>query len=230
LRSNPSVEGRNTMQPKPVEFAPLPEHRVHQGRYVVLEPLSANHVDGLWAAAQGADSSWAHLRFGPFASKDAFAQNLQALMDRKGQPFWAVRPTDQDAAQGWLSYCDIYQADQAIEIGQIWFSPTLQQTRAATEAIYLLMDHAFSVLRYRRLVWRCSASNAASLRAATRFGFQAEGIWRAGVFIKGVVRDVAWHAILHNEWPERRSAFEEWLQPSNFSPDGRALSRLARVS
>jgi RimJ/RimL family protein N-acetyltransferase len=218
------------MQPGPVELPSLPEHHAHQGRYVVLEPLSANHVDGLWAAAQGADDSWAHLRFGPFASKEAFAQNLLALMARKGQPFWAVRPNDQDAAQGWLSYCDIYQADQAIEIGQIWFSPALQQTRASTEAIYLLMDHAFSVLRYRRLVWRCSATNAASLQAAARLGFQSEGAWRAGVFIKGEVRDVAWHAILDNEWPERRNAFEAWLQPTNFDENGRALSRLARES
>jgi RimJ/RimL family protein N-acetyltransferase len=206
-----------------------PEHRVHKGRYVVLEPLAAEHLDDLWAAAQGADTSWAHLRFGPFSSKAALAQTLAELMARQGQPFWAVRPKGCDAVLGWLSYCDIYQADQAIEIGQIWFSPALQRTRAATEAIYLLMDHAFSALGYRRLVWRCSANNIASLRAAERFGFRPEGRWRGGVFIKGEVRDVVWHAILHEEWPSRRTAFEAWLDPANFSLTGLALSRLGRA-
>ncbi len=145
---------------------------------MVLEPLAADHIDGLWAAAQDSDASWAHLRFGPFSSQDTFARTMAELMARKGQPFWAVRPIEHDTPQGWLSYCDISQADQAIEIGQIWFSPALQRTRAATEAVYLLMEHAFSVLGYRRLVWRCSANNAASLRAAERFGFRAEGYWR----------------------------------------------------
>jgi len=197
---------------------------------VVLEPLTAAHVDGLWEAAQGADPSWAHLRFGPFCSKQAFSEIVAELMGRKGQPFWAVCPREAGAPQGWLSYCDIYQADQAMEIGQIWFSPALQRTRAATEAIYLLLDHAFGDLGYRRLVWRCSANNIASLNAAKRFGFQAEGRWRAGVLIKGEVRDVAWHAILDEEWPARRTAFEAWLDPANFDSAARAFRPLERAT
>lgn len=227
---NCGMTGNISNTPGYVEFPPLPEHCVHQGRYVVLEPLADAHIDSLWAAAQGADDSWAQLRFGPFATRDEFAQTVAELMARRGQPFWAVRPIDAIGAQGWLSYCDIYQEDQAIEIGQIWFSPGLQRTRSATEAIYLLMDHAFNVMGYRRLVWRCSATNAASLRAAERFGFRAEGRWRGGVHIKGQVRDVAWHAILSDEWPARRSAFEAWLRPENFDSDGRALTRLERAS
>ncbi len=214
-----------------VECPSLPEHKVHEGRYVVLEPLAAAHIEGLWPAAANpdADASWAHLRFGPFSSKQMFDRTLLELMAREGQPFWAIRPKESDVAQGWVSYCDIYPRDQAIEIGQIWFAPALQRTRAATEALYLLMDHAFSVLGYRRLVWRCSANNAASLRAAERLGFRAEGSWRGGAYIKGQVQDVAWHAILRHEWPIRRDAFEAWLHPSNFDSVGRALSPLARA-
>lgn len=86
--------------------------------------------------------------------------------------------------------------------------PSLQQTRAATEAVYLLMDHALGTLGYRRLVWCCSAANRASLRAAERFGFRPEGLWRAAAVIKGQFRDVVWHSILKEEWPSRRRAFE----------------------
>jgi len=192
--------------------------------------LATEHIDDLWAAAQQADESWAHLRFGPFPSRDAFALTVTELMSRQGQPFWVVRPAESGVALGWLSYCDVYQADRSIEIGQIWFSPALQQTRAATEAIYLLMDHAFSVLRYRRLVWRCLTTNSASLRAAERLGFRPEGLWRAAVLIKDRVCDVAWHSILIAEWPQRRKAFEAWLDPSNFDASGRALRRLQRAT
>ncbi len=211
------------------EFPPLPAHGVHEGRYVVLEPLTASHIDGLWAASAGAEASWDYLRFGPFSSKAAFAEIVAELIARQGQPFWAVRRNDGTAAEGWLSYCDISPRDQAIEIGQIWFSPSLQRTREATEAVFLLMDHAFGALGYRRLVWRCSSDNAASLRAAKRFGFRAEGIWRGGAVIKGRVHDVAWHAILRHEWPTQRNAFEAWLDPDNFDAAGRALRSMERV-
>jgi RimJ/RimL family protein N-acetyltransferase len=224
------MQDESSPAPGFVAFPPLPERRTHEGRYVVLEPLAPAHIDDLWAAAADSDSSWTHLRFGPFPSKQLFAETVAELMAREGQPFWAIRARDNDGAQGWLSYCDIAQRDQAIEIGQIWFSPALQQTRAATEAVYLLMDHAFSVLGYRRLVWRCSADNAASLRAAARFGFRAEGIWRGGACIKGAVQDVTWHAILSHEWPLRRAAFENWLDPQNFDSAGRALRPLARAT
>ncbi len=210
--------------------AALPAHAVHAGRYVVLEPLLEDHVDGLWAAAQGADETWAHLRLGPFATREAFADAVAGLMARSGQPFWAVRPLGCETAQGWLSYCDVYPADRSIEIGQIWFSPALQRTRAASEAVYLMMDHAFADLGYHRLVWRCSAANAASMRAAERFGFRREGVWRAAAVIKGQVQDVAWWSILSEEWPGRRRAFEAWLDPANFDAAGRALSRLQRAA
>src|SRR5271163_4249252 len=88
-----------------IEFPPQPQIRIHKGRYVVLEPLAVGHIDGLWAVAQGADQSWAHLRFGPFPSRDAFAERVSEFMARQGQPFWAVRPQGSAVALGWLSYC-----------------------------------------------------------------------------------------------------------------------------
>jgi len=123
--------------------------------------------------------------------------------------------------------CDVYPADAAIEIGSIWFSSRLQRTRAATEAVFLLMRHAFDDLGYRRLVWRCGASNAASLRAAERYGFVAEGIWRNAAIVKGEQRDIAWHSMLDNEWPAHRHALQAWLSDANFRPDNSAIAGLA---
>ena len=194
-----------------------------------LEPISCEHADELWRAAQGADASFAHLRYGPFASQSELLAQMMEFAGRTDQPFWTVRPHDSGVAQGWLSLCDIYPADGAIEIGSIWFSPALQRTRAATEAIFLLMQYAMDGLNYQRLVWRCNVANQASMKAAARYGFAPEGIWRSSAFAKGQRRDQAWHSILADEWPARSAAIRAWLADENFDAHGRARSRLISI-
>lgn len=107
-----------------------------------------------------------------------------------------------------------------MEIGHIWFGVPLQRTTAATEAIYLLAARAFDGLRYRRLEWKCNALNAASRRAAERFGFRFEGVFRQHQVVKGRSRDTAWYAMTDDEWPAVRGAFAAWLAPENFDGDG----------
>jgi RimJ/RimL family protein N-acetyltransferase len=209
---------------------PFPERKVFQGRSVRLEPLGAEHADELWRAAQGADASFAYLRYGPFASRSDLLEQVMELSERAYQPFWAVRPRDSGVAQGWVSLCDIYPADGAIEIGSIWFSPVLQRTRASTEANFLLMQYAMDELNYQRLVWRCSVANQASMKAAARYGFAPEGIWRGAAFSKGWRQDLAWYSILADEWPRRRAAIKAWLADENFDEHGRARSQLLHSS
>jgi RimJ/RimL family protein N-acetyltransferase len=205
---------------------PFPERNRFEGRSVSLEPLGREHLDELWRAAQGADASFAYLRYGPFAHRCDLEDVITELAGRTDQPFWAVRPKSSGVAEGWLSLCDIYPADGAIEIGSIWFSPALQRTRAATEANFLLMQYAMDQLQYQRLVWRCNALNQASMNAAARCGFTPEGTWRGSAFSKGLRCDVAWYSILAAEWPARRAAITAWLADENFDKHGRARSRL----
>jgi RimJ/RimL family protein N-acetyltransferase len=113
-----------------------------------------------------------------------------------------------------------------IEVGNVLFSPALQRTRAATETIYLLARYIFDELGYRRFEWKCNAQNLPSRRAAGRFGFTCEGIFRQHMVIKGKNRDTAWYSILDSEWPKQKRAFEAWLAPANFDPAGRQLSAL----
>jgi hypothetical protein len=107
-----------------------------------------------------------------------------------------------------------------IETGSILFGPALARTRGATEAIYLLARHVFDDLGYRRFEWKCNDRNEPSKRAARRFGFSYEGVFRHHMVQKGKNRDTAWYAMVDDEWPVRRSAFERWLAPDNFDGDG----------
>jgi RimJ/RimL family protein N-acetyltransferase len=193
---------------------------------VRLEPLSNVHAVELWRSAEGAGRSWDYLRYGPFAAESELREQLTELAARADQPFWAIRPETSGVAQGWLSLCDIYPQDGAIEIGSIWFSPALQRTRAGTEAIFLLMRYAMDELKYQRLVWRCISVNQASMNAAVRYGFTPEGIWRGSAFAKDRRWDQAWHSILAEEWPARRAAISTWLADENFDARGRARTRL----
>lgn len=198
---------------------PMPDHVAIAGHYMRLEPLSMDHLDALWHAAKDAPDSFTYLRYGPFQDQSALRDVIVDLSTRSNQPFWAVTPEGGQAA-GWLSICDVYQGDASIEIGSIWFAPSLQGTRAARESLFKLMCVAMDDLAYERLVWRCQAQNAKSFQAAIKLGFQHEGTWRRAAIIDSWQRDVAWFSILKDEWADIRAAFEGWLAADNFAPDG----------
>ena len=209
----------------------LPARTALRGQYVVLEPLHRRHADDLWEAGQvgGGAESWDYMGYGPFPSADrltAFVADFAATHDPAA---WAVRPIVTGAATGWLTLMDIQPKNAAIEIGHIWFGPAMQRTRAATEAMFLLMRLAMDDLGYRRLVWKCNALNLPSRRAAERLGFRYEGTLRAHLIIKGRSRDTAFFSILEEEWAACRDALIRWLDPANFTPDGVARDSLATL-
>jgi RimJ/RimL family protein N-acetyltransferase len=157
----------------------FPQKTVLQGQVVRLEPLSPAHLGDLWPRVAAAPESFAFLRYGPFPSIQDLQIALADFSNRADQPFWAVIGPE-GSALGWLSLCDISQKHSSIEIGSVWFSATLQGSRAGREALFLLMSLAMDDLSYERLVWRCQALNRKSFQAALSLGFQHEGIWRKG--------------------------------------------------
>jgi RimJ/RimL family protein N-acetyltransferase len=220
----------------PVE--PLPSGRAPErtplvGRHVRLEPVDvAAYGKSLYALshARPEDAAlWTYLPYGPFPDQSAFASWLADRAASSDALFFAVIEEQSGQASGMTSYLNIVPAMACIEIGHIWFAPPLQQTRAATEAIFLMMRHVFDDLGYRRLEWKCNALNEASMRAARRFGFTYEGTFRQHMVVKGRNRDTAWFALLDREWPAVRAAFERWLAPENFDAPGRQRASLGAL-
>ncbi len=208
---------------------PLPARTSIRGQYVTLEPLHRRHSEELWQAAQGADQSWAYLGFGPFGSAEAMARQVMDLAAAHDPMLWAVRPVSTGVVSGWIALMDIQPRNAAIELGNIWFGPRMQRTRAGTEAIYLMLRLAADDLGYRRLVWKCNALNEPSRRSAQRLGFTYEGRHRMHTIVKGRQRDTDWYSIVGDEWPPCRDALLAWLDPGNFGSDGTALRGLAEL-
>ena len=209
---------------------PLPPHSGLQGRVIRLEPLAACHADDLWQALQGPDPAlWDFLPYGPFGRREAFDTWLAGNLASSDPQFYAVLDQASGRALGLLSYLRINPQDGCIEIGHIAFGAALQRTPGATEAVYLLARQAFDGLGYRRFEWKCDARNQRSRRAAERFGFRYEGLFRQHRVVKGQNRDTAWYAILDGEWPACRSAFERWLAADNFDAGGQQRERLAAL-
>ncbi len=204
-----------------------PAHRPLAGTRVRLEPLDPErHADDLLAAAAGDPKLWDYLPYGPFADVGELRAYLAERADSTDPLFLAIIDTATGRASGVVSYLRIAPEHGCIEIGHIWFGAPLQRTPGATETIYLLARHAFDDLGNRRLEWKCDAANARSRRAAERFGFTYEGVFRQHMIVKGRNRDTAWYSLLDSEWPAARAAFEAWLAPENFDADGRQRSAL----
>jgi RimJ/RimL family protein N-acetyltransferase len=211
-------------------LAKVPDGTPIEGETVRLEPVDPRrHADQLFQASAGADGLWTYLGYGPFESQAVFTGWLAQRAESKDPMFYAVIDLAAGAARGMASFMRIEPEHRVIEIGHIWFAPLLQRTRQATEAIYLMARHAFDDLGYRRLEWKCNSLNAASRRAAERFGFTYEGIFRQHMIIKGENRDTAWFSIIDAEWPVRRAAFEAWLSPENFDSSGRQRRSLSQI-
>ncbi|MBS0631049.1 MAG: GNAT family N-acetyltransferase [Verrucomicrobia bacterium] len=232
MQANLNHLGQPVGEPLPDWQPPaLPPHTPLQGRYCRLEPLAAEkHATDLFAANQhdAKGRSWTYLPYGPFATFADYEAWIRLSATGTDPQFYAIIDQPSGRAMGIASYLRISPKVGTIEVGHLNFSPLLQGTRAATEAMFLMMERAFA-LGYRRYEWKCNALNQPSRRAALRLGFTFEGIFRQAVVVKGRNRDTAWFSIIDREWPALRSAFVRWLAPENFDAQGRqrvALSAL----
>ena len=201
---------------------PSPSRSPMVGRWCRLEPLDpARHAADLFASyrldAEG--RGWTYFPYGPFADEPAFRRWLDEIAVKDDPLFHAIVDERGDAV-GVASFMRISPETGSIEVGHIHYSPRLKRTRAATEAMYLMMRRAFDELGYRRYEWKCDALNAPSRSAAARLGFTYEGTFRQHIVSKGRNRDTAWYSIIDSEWPSIKDALEAWLEPSNFDERG----------
>jgi RimJ/RimL family protein N-acetyltransferase len=223
---------------------------------VPLDPAAHTEALYEDAHGPGHEALWRYLFDGPYSTVEAFRAALEkkaatddplffAILDAAGGDRAGGERAGGDAAGGdaaildgpggelpggravgYASFMRIEPAHRCIEVGSILYTPRLRRTAGATEAMYLMARHVFEDLGYRRYEWKCDSRNAPSRRAALRFGFTFEGIFRQHMIVKGQNRDTAWYAMLDTEWPERKARFERWLAPSNFDDNGMQLTRL----
>lgn len=215
------VDDRPAPRPGPVTLA---------GRYGRVEKLAPNHAATMWDAVKGHEAIWTYMsQYGPFDSPSEFATWLarRAALD---DPYAYAIVDPSNRTLGIATLMDIQPDMRVIEVGHIVYSPALQHTPLGTEAQYLLARYAFETLGYRRYEWKCNSHNAASRRAALRYGFIFEGVLRQHKIAKGRNRDTAYYSMLDSEWPQRKLNFERWLSPDNFTADGRQKLSLSALN
>jgi RimJ/RimL family protein N-acetyltransferase len=223
----------STITPVDTTSAKRPQRTPLEGRtvsLVALDPVA--HAETLFAGAGGEQNEglWRYLFEGPFLTRAAFDSHLNQKASSEDPLFFAILDKPSGDAVGYAAYMRIEPAHRVIEVGSILFTPRLQRTTGATEAMYRMARHAFEDLGYRRYEWKCNALNAPSRSAAVRLGFTFEGIFRQHMIIKGRNRDTAWFSMLDSEWPNRKAAFERWLDPSNFDAKGRQRISLSALN
>lgn len=208
---------------------PLPEREPMLGRFCRLEPLDVDRHAADLHAANALDAEqrmWTYLPYGPFGSFEHYAAWLRAASESSDPLYFAIVSSQHARPVGVASFLRIAPASGSIEVGHLAYSPLLQQTSAATEAMFLMMRWAFE-LGYRRYEWKCDSLNAASRAAALRLGFTFEGVFRQATVYKGRNRDTAWYSIIDCEWPALQAAYLRWLAPENFDAQARQRVRLS---
>ena len=203
--------------------ARLPERVVLDGRYCRLEPIDAkHHRTELFEASSPPDAArrFRYLFEEPprsIADLDAWLANAEKSTDPL---VFAVIDKRTGRCEGRQTLMRITPAHRCIETGSIYWGPAISRTPVSTEANFLFAKYVFDDLGYRRFEWKCDALNAPSRRAAERFGFTYEGHFRRAVINKGRSRDTTWFAMIDEEWPALKAAYEQWLAPANFDENG----------
>lgn len=211
---------------------PRPRRAPMEGRFVRLEPLEpAAHGDGLFVASTVADAGerFRYLSDYPPENRAAFQPWLEKAAASEDPLFFAVIDRETGAVAGRQTLMRIDAANGVAEIGNIYWGPAVARRPAATEALHLFARHVFDDLGYRRFEWKCNDRNEPSKRAALRFGFVFEGLFRQHMVVKGENRDTAWYSIIDTEWPVVKAAFEHWLAPGNFDRTGGQKRRLEDI-
>ncbi len=213
--------------------AKLPVRTTLMGNHVTLLPLDADkHVDDLYEATHGPEKEalWLYLFDGPFADKESFRESIAKKAASNDPLFFAIIDNRTTRCVGHATLMRIDAPQRVIEVGNILYSPRMQRSGGATEAMFLMAKHIFEDLGYRRYEWKCNVLNAPSMAAAKRYGFIYEGLFRQATMPKGRNRDTAWFSMLDNEWPMRKLAFERWLDPSNFDESGKQRTSLSALN
>ena len=208
---------------------PRPSRVIIDGRYARLEPVDpTQHAVDLFdqSVAPGVEERFRYLFDTPPATLADVQSWLERMSESQDPMFWAVVDKASGRVAGRQAFMRIEPTHGVIEIGSILWGPAIARTRVATEALYLFARHAFEDLGYRRFEWKCDNRNEPSKRAARRFGFDYEGLFRQHMVIKGANRDTAWFAMVDRDWPALKLAYEAWLDPENFDEAGRQKRQL----
>lgn len=224
------------------QVPPVPHDLTLQGKHCLITPLKEEHAADLYAAKQldKEHINWRYLIYGPYDSAADYAAWVKSVVEESDPYFFTIATkaaggdggdggSDEYLPVGIASYLRIAPTAGSIEVGHIHFSPALQGTRAATEAMYLMMKWVFDN-GYRRYEWKCNALNQRSRQAAQRLGFSYEGIFRQALVAKGHNRDTAWFAVIDKEWPALSKCFEEYLADDNFTADNKQKTPLSSMT
>ena len=211
---------------------PHPKGILIEGRLVDLKPLNSNKYAKELFLSNSLDEkgiNWAYLPYGPFESQVNYTKWIKSFEEGDDPVFFAIISKKLKKAIGIASFLRINPTKGLIEVGHINYSPLLQKTTEATEAMFLMMKWVFDN-GYRRYEWKCNALNLKSRRAAQRLGFSYEGVFRQMTISKGRNRDTAWFAIIDKEWVGIEKCFDQFLSESNFDNNGKSKVSLTSLT
>lgn len=174
------------------------------GDLVRLEPLAAEHEDGLWEASRDA-AAWRWLSIRQPQTRDELHEYVKAALANAAAhlelPFATIRQSD-GRVLGSTRFLALRPEHRSVEIGWTWLDPIAWRTGANVEAKLLMLEDAFERLGCHRVELKTDARNERSRAAMEALPAQFEGIHRKHMIVRdGERRDSAWYSILDEEWP-----------------------------
>lgn len=185
------------------------------GRYVRLEPLSLEHVPGLWQAGNEPEI-WTYMPYGSLDSEDKMRGWVEGMLNRQARgndlPF-AIIHLERGQVAGASRYMTIERQNRSLEIGGTWYGKAYRRTAVNTESKYLLLKYAFEDLNCIRVQFRTDLRNERSQHAIERLGAVREAVFRKySIMPDGHQRSSVFYSIIDEDWPQVKHRLESLLE------------------
>lgn len=185
-----------------------------EGRYVRLEPLTAEHTSGL--AEIGLDEDlWRWIPTPVRTLEEMSAYVRTALGEQASGSALPFALIDKASGRviGSTRYGNVDRVHHRVEIGWTWVARQWQRSAINTEAKFLLLRHAFETLKCIRVELKTDSLNERSRAAILRIGAREEGTFRNHMITaSGRIRHTVYFSILDSEWPDVKARLESKLR------------------
>ena len=184
------------------------------GRLVVVEPLSAEHEEGLAAAASDPDMfTWmpTDMASSLQALHEWLMASLASAQAGRDVPY-TIRSAQTGQVIGSTRFLEIRLEHLRAEIGWTWVTRSAWSSGANVETKLLLLGHAFETVGLRRVEFKTDARNERSRGALLALGATFEGILRKHMVVRDDgERDSAYYSVIDDEWPTVKRHLQQRL-------------------
>jgi ribosomal-protein-alanine N-acetyltransferase len=167
---------------------------------LILRKLDINDVDQIFEFTSLPETSEI-LSWFPHSDKSVsrtFIKNIISKYSNNEVSQWAIELKSDKIVIGIAGFVQFFSEHSRGEIAYV-LSPKYQNKGYMTEALKMVLEYGFNMIKLRRIEAKCEINNFSSERVLQKLGFRLEGCFYNFIKRKGLYRDYKIYALIKEQ-------------------------------